>query len=156
MVHRALMICLLLAVGACTSGPAEFATEPIPPGWSQLVVSRESRLTFVGVKALVDVNGDRIAELSARDDDLLVPIRSGPTTVSVAGSSEPGRYSIRFNAEGGKTYRLEISPRQEGYLPPAETAVATTENAGAFKIMPEKDSSLMQDLRRGFRSLISN
>jgi hypothetical protein len=140
MVHRAALIpLLLLALGGCASGPADSAPEPIPAGMAQLVVTRSSDWNYMAVKAVVDVNGTRMAELS-RDDGYSTTVRPGRTTLSAAGVSNPGRYSISFNAEAGKIYRFEVSPRPEGYIAPAGRAAiiyATNENAGVFKIEPE-------------------
>ena len=144
MIHRvALTAILLLALGGCASGP-DAAPEALPAGMAQLAVTRPSDFLYASVKATVEVNGARIAELSRDDDGYSASFRAGPTTVSAYGSSPPGRYSIRFNAEAGKTYRLVVSPRREGYVPlTASGKIGTadytvSDNDGAFKIEPAR------------------
>ena len=138
MVHRAVpTILLLLALGGCAAGPGA-APEVIPAGTAQLNLTRPSELLYASVKATVEVNGARVADI-ARDDGYAASIQAGRTTVSAFAASPPGRYSIVFNAESGKTYRLVVSPRREGYVPPAGSGSAdftVTENDGAFRIAP--------------------
>jgi hypothetical protein len=132
--HRAaLILFLLLAPGGCASNP------PDPTLKAELVLTRLGDRTHRNVTAFVDVNGARAVELD-REEGFSAPIRPGPTIVSVSGPPDPGHYSIRFYAEAGKTYRLEVSPRSQTYISPAsETATGyeTVENEGAFKILPE-------------------
>src|SRR5262245_3163305 len=118
MVHRAVPIAvLLLALGGCSSGP-QAVPETIPAGMAQLDVIRNSDLRYAAVKATVEANGARIAELG-RDDAYGATIPAGQTTISARASSPAGRYAISFNAEAGRTYRLLVTPRPEGYAPPS-------------------------------------
>ena len=138
MVDRAVpTVLLLLALGGCASGPAT-APEAIPAGMAQLNVTRPSEWLYATVKATVEVNGARVGDI-ARDDGYAASIPAGRTTVSAFAASPPGRYSVSFNAESGKLYRLVVTPRREGYIPPAGSGSSdftVTENDGAFKLAP--------------------
>ncbi len=129
---------LALALAGCSSGapdPGSAPTATIPPGMAQLILQREGGLLNVNVRAVVEVNGARreFGSSGARSDF----IRPGKTTVSVSGSSPPGRYTIAFNAEAGKSYMIEVLPRPEGYAPesnPSAVQYELVENAGAFRL----------------------
>jgi hypothetical protein len=138
MVHRGVpTILLLLALCGCAAGPGA-APEVVPAGMAQINVTRPSEWLYASVKATVEVNGARVADI-ARDDGYAASIQAGRTTVSAFAASPPGRYTVTFNAESGKTYRLVVTPRREGYIPPAGSGSSdftVTENDGAFKIAP--------------------
>ena len=141
MVYRGVpTIFFLLALGGCASAP-DAAPEAIPAGMAQLNVTRPSDWLYAAVKATVEVNGARVGDI-ARDDGYAASIRAGPTTVSAFAASPPGRYTVSFNAEPGKPYRLVVSPRREGYIPPVgsdkigSSDFTVTENDGAFRISP--------------------
>ena len=98
MVHRAVpTILLLLALGGCAAGPGA-APEVIPAGTAQLNLTRPSELLYASVKATVEVNGARVADI-ARDDGYAASIRAGRTTVSAFAASPPGRYTIVFQCQ---------------------------------------------------------
>src|SRR5262245_18383806 len=133
----ALILVLLLALGGCSS-----ITDPASPDTAELVLSQPSDKTHPNLKALVDVNGARAVELE-RQEGFTEPIRPGPTLVSVSGATRPGHYGISFNAQAGKTYRLEISSRSRNYIPSATEMTAdyaTVENEGPFKIVAQPPS----------------
>jgi hypothetical protein len=134
------ILLLLLALGGCATPPGS-STDLGSTDTAELVLSRPSDRTHRNVKALVDVNGARAVELE-REEGFTAPVRPGPTLVSVSGPPHPGHYSISFNAEAGKTYRLEVSPRGRNFIPSARemAAYATIENEGPFKILPEPPS----------------
>jgi hypothetical protein len=142
MVDRIALILLLpLAVGGCTTPPGS-TTDPASRDTAELVLSRPGDRTHRNIKALVEVNGVRVVELE-REEGFTAPIRPGPTLVSVSGAPNPGHYSISFNAEAGKMYRFEVSPRGRDHIPLARemgTAYATVEDEGPFKILPEPPS----------------
>jgi hypothetical protein len=143
MVDRIALILLLpLAVGGCATPPGA-TTDPASRDTAELVLSRPGDRTHRNVKALVEVNGARVVELE-REEGFTAPIRPGPTLVSVSGAPHPGHYSISFNAEAGKMYRLEVSPRGRDHMPSARemgTTYATVEDEGPFKILPEPPSA---------------
>lgn len=130
---------MLLALGACSLGSEPVARpDPIPAGKAQVVITRASGSVLFRVSGgvLVEVNNERLGELT--EGGYSRPVSPGPTTVSVSGSSPPGRYVIGFNAQAGKTYKLEVSARREGYLAPPAAGYQVIENEGAFKILPEE------------------
>jgi hypothetical protein len=64
-------------------------------------------------------------------------------TLTVTCWCGPGRYSIQFNAQAGKHYAFEVSPRDEQFVATvagglvgvvAETAISG-EKSGSFKIV---------------------
>ena len=139
MVDRtALILLLLLALGGCATP----GIDPTSTDTAELVLSRPGDRTHRNVTAIVEVNGVRAVELE-REEGFTAPVRPGPILVSVSGPPHPGHYSLSFNAEAGKTYRFEVSPRRQDYIPSARevaTAYATVENEGPFKILPEPPS----------------
>ncbi len=90
----------------------------------------------------IEANGRKFASL-ARDATFRGGVPPGPVTVTVTCWCGPGRYSIRFNAEAGKHYTFEVSPRDEQFVATlagglvgaaVETAV-NGESSGTFKIV---------------------
>jgi hypothetical protein len=141
MVDRRIVILTLLALGGCATPPGSIA-DPTSTDTAELVLSRPSERTHRNLTALVDVNGARAVDLE-RQEGFTAPIRPGPTLVSVSGAPYPGHYSISFNAEAGKTYRLEVSSRSRDYMPSAKEIAAdytTVENEGPFKIVAQPPS----------------
>jgi hypothetical protein len=102
-----------LGLAACAAGavgPA--ANEPVPAGMAQIVVTRSSDLLYLGAPATVEVNGERFADLAVAETRS-VAVRPGSALVTVSAWSAPGRYTLRFNAEADRRYRLHVTPRSE-------------------------------------------
>jgi|SRR5262245_23349577 len=137
-----LVLLLLLAPVGCATPPGSTA-DPASADAAELILSRPADRTHRNVTALVEVNGVRAVELE-REEGFTAPLRPGPTVVSVSGAPHPGHYSISFNAEAGRTYRFEVSPRGRGYTP-SEREIGTdytaVENEGPFKLLPEPPSA---------------
>jgi hypothetical protein len=80
-------------------------------------------------------------------------VRPGPTVLTVTCWCGPGRYSVKFNAEPGKSYRFLVSPRGEQFAAEmvgtaaggviggmAGVAIDTADNgdnSGTFQITPQ-------------------
>ena len=136
-----LLLSALLA-GCVTDQAAQApSAAPIAPGQAALTLSRTNGFYASGVSADINANGVRIASLG-RGETFSGGIKPGPVVLSVTSWSGPGQYVVRFNAEPGKRYAFEISPRDEqfgiaviggmvGVI--ADTAI-NGENSGAFKI----------------------
>lgn len=78
---------------------------------------------------------------------VLVDISAGQTTATASGFGFPGIYTVKFNAEPGRTYTLAVSPRGESYIPMAAFGFVgsavdalVNENGGAFQIQVAKSS----------------
>lgn len=89
--------------------------------------------------ANVMVNGSKIANLG-RGGGIVKDIQSGRNTLSAGTLGSFGKYSYTFDAETGKTYVFEVSPRSEamntamfGALGDAVSA-HVNENSGYFKV----------------------
>jgi hypothetical protein len=59
--------------------------------------------------AKLEVNGAQVAYLAVTDDYSGV-VAPGPVTLTIS-SLSGGRYSYRFKAHAGKTYRFVVAPR---------------------------------------------
>jgi hypothetical protein len=140
--RTALVLLLLLALGGCATPPGSTA-DPASTDAAELVLSRPGDRTHRNVTAVVEVNGVRAVELE-REEGFTAPLRPGPTVVSVSGAPHPGHYSVSFNAEAGKSYRLQVSPRGRDNTPSARemgTDYTAVENEGPFKLLPEPPSA---------------
>ena len=85
-------------------------SKPIKPGYSRLTIKREKHTQAAASKANIRVNDKKIAKLP-NGKATIYDVQSGGTTVSVTTFMVPGRMSILFDAEPGKSYLIEVSPR---------------------------------------------
>jgi hypothetical protein len=129
------LLCLGLGpglTGCITAKDAEVETPP-PAGMAGLAISRENVANMIASPAKLEVNGAQVAYLAVTDDysGAVAPGQVTLTVVSLSG----GRYSYRFKADAGKTYRFLVAPRQnitaEGL---AAGPGRATETAGPFGI----------------------
>lgn len=135
-----LLLSALLA-GCVTDQAAVPMSSPVAPGQAALTISRTGGIYASGVSADVDANGGRIASLG-RGETFSGGIKPGPVVLDVTCWSSPGHYIVRFNAEPGKRYAFEISPRDEqfgvamigGMVGVIADSAINAENSGAFKI----------------------
>lgn len=107
------LLCLGLGfglAGCITAKDAEVAETPPPPGMAGLAISRENVANMIASPAKLEVNGTPVASLAITDDyaGTVAPGQVTLTVVSLSG----GRYSYRFKADAGKTYRFLVAPRQ--------------------------------------------
>ena len=84
--------------------------KPIKPGYSRLTIKREKNIKAATSKANIRINDKKIAKLP-NGKATIYDVQSGGTTVSVTTFMVPGRMSILFDAEPGKSYLIEVSPR---------------------------------------------
>jgi hypothetical protein len=135
------MLLLPLALGGCTSNLGGPSTDPA--SMAELIVNRTNDRTLRNAKAVIYLNGVRTVDLD-NNESFSMSISAGSMLISVSGEPSLGDYSVSFDAEAGKAYRFEVSPRGRGYVPPADDAVPgfrTTESEGPFKLLPEAPSS---------------
>lgn len=122
-------------------------SSPVAPGQAALTISRTNGFYASGVSADVDANGGRVASLG-RGETFSGGIKPGPVLLSVTCWSSPGRYNVRFNAEPGKRYAFEITPRDEqfgitmigGLAGAIADSAINSENSGSFKITAVADA----------------
>ena len=108
---------------------------------TSVTITRESAYYASAVPVDLDVNGARIASIP-NGGSYSGPLPEGPVTMSATSWSSPGRFTIRFNAQAGKRYAFELSPRGEqvfatvafGMVGLAADTIAHDETSGAFKI----------------------
>lgn len=125
---------LTMAVGA---GDEALAAS----GKAKLVLKRISSVLYVGVPASVKVNGNSVATLWAGNTET-VEIAPGKSAVSVGTWSYPASWTVHLNAQAGRTYTLEISPRAASFGPALlgpiggviESNGGKNEKAGVFEL----------------------
>ena len=111
--------------------------KPIKPGYSRLTIKREKHTRAAASKANIRVNDKKIAKLP-NGKATIYDVQSGGTTVSVTAFMVPGRMSILFDAEPGKSYLIEVSPRLAHFGIPGviDMRDATiNEDTGPFKMI---------------------
>lgn len=134
---RPSLILLLLALGGCqTTSPQIPAVAP-PAGMATITITRSSDLMYFGAPAQIDVNGESVGSLAV-GGNYSGSLRPGPVIIATSAWSAPGRYSVRFEAEPGKTYRFLISPRGEQMAAGLGGGLIgqVIEGGGPFKIAP--------------------
>ena len=148
------MIAMAGLVAACTGGNAvSDAGGVVPSGatagprvtagrGTQVTLTRVSGLTYAGVPATVKINGQQVASLFSGASST-VPLAPGTNKITVEAFSYPGNWEIDLNARPGKTYTIQIEPRDGSVgvnlLGVAGLAVAAAQasngkNTGAFQM----------------------
>ena len=110
---------------------------PIKPGYSRLTIKREKHTRAAASKAHIRINGKSVVKLP-NGKATIYDVQSGGTTVSVTAFMVPGRMSILFDAEPGKSYLIEVSPRLAYFGIPGviDMRDATiSEDTGPFKMI---------------------
>jgi hypothetical protein len=115
---------------------------PIPRGQAGITITRLDGLYGSFVAANVSANGAPVASLE-KGGTYSGSLPSGPVTLTVSSAGDFTHYSLHFNAQAGKRYAFEISPRNEQYAAMvfgglvgyAADAAVNGEQAGQFKIV---------------------
>ena len=110
---------------------------------ASVTIIRSNDLVAVAAPASVDVNGERFADL-ALGQTYSGAVRPGPTVLAVTCWYGPGRYSIKFNAEPGRSYSFLVSPRGAqfgaevlgGMIGVAMDTAYNGDKSGTFQITP--------------------
>jgi len=147
MVHGSLRLVLILLAGlsAGTSASAEPA-QPAPKraGGATIVVTRADERLNWALDANIEVNGQPFVKL-AKGATYRGGVRPGPTVITVNHWSTPGKYSVKFTAQPGRSYRFVVSSREEQMWAGALFGLSgifldavVNENSGTFKLEPGK------------------
>jgi hypothetical protein len=140
------LLCLASAnlAGCVTDQSATATAAPvaIPPGQAVVTITRAEGFQGSLMSATVDANGARLASI-ANGAAFTGGIKPGPVTLTVSMWGSPGGYTVRFNAEPGKRYAFEITPRSElmvaglaaGTLGVFAEAAINGEQSGPFKLV---------------------
>ncbi len=130
------VLSLLALAGCVTDSPAPKALA-IAPGQASLTITRSSGMMYAAASAVVELNGTKIASLSA-GETYTGPVAAGPAVVTVSAWQSPGRSSHSFTVQPGKAYRLEVSPRGESLAVAVVGGVVgqAIEGGGMFRITP--------------------
>lgn len=141
-----LLLISMLLFGCVTDQSAPVASAaappPIPHGQAGISITRLDGFYGSLVAADIQANGNKIASLD-KGATYSGGVPPGPVTLTVSCACDLGRYSIHFNAQAGKNYAFEVSPRNEQYAAVvfgglvgyAVDAAANGENSGMFKIV---------------------
>ena len=115
----------------------------VAPGQAIVTITRIEGYQAALLDVEVTANGAKFASI-ANGATFTGGIKPGPVTLSVSHWSSPGGYTTRFNAEAGKRYAFQISPRSEQMIAGmaiglvgivADTAINGAEQSGTFKIV---------------------
>ena len=126
------------AAPAANAAPAAIAA-----GQAVVTITRTDSYQAAGLSVEVTANGAKFASVD-NGATFTGGINPGPVTLTVSHWSSPGQYTVRFNAEAGKRYAFQISPRSEQMLAGiavgfagvlADTAINGAEQSGTFKIV---------------------
>jgi hypothetical protein len=127
------------AAPAANAAPAA----AIAAGQAIVTITRTDSFQAAGLSVEVTANGAKFASVD-NGATFTGGINPGPVTLTVSHWSSPGQYTVRFNAEAGKRYAFQISPRSEQMLAGiavgfagvlADTAINGAEQSGTFKIV---------------------
>jgi hypothetical protein len=126
---------------AAAAPPA--TTAAVAPGQATVTITRTDSYQAALLDVEVTANGAKFASI-ANGATFTGGINPGPVTLSVSHWSSPGGFTTRFNAEAGKRYAFQISPRAEQLVAGlavglvgvvADTAINGAEQSGTFKIV---------------------
>jgi len=146
--HRFLLLLFLCTASFRASANDEAA---VSPGKARLTITRSSAFLYVALSARLDVNGVRIADLG-RGDTYSGIFDAGKLSITTDHWSSPGKFTVVLNAESGAKYKLELSPREDSFLPGALFGVvglsvdaALENNSGLFKLV-------IQDVQKSLKA----
>jgi hypothetical protein len=138
--HAILLLPLTFLAGCMTNDTAP-SVMPVARGQASVTIGRPNTWYGAAVSVDIDANGARIASLAA-GGSYTGPVPPGPVTLTATCWSSPGRYTIHFNAEAGRSYAFEVSSRNEqiaataafGVIGLAADTAINEDTSGAFKI----------------------
>lgn len=131
-------------INAVAPGQAKISItrDPLPPGPPVIVDSIDGPHPAEAPPALIDINEAHIGNL-APGQIYVGGVAPGPTAITITGMMEAGNYVLRFDAEAGKTYAFQVSPRTSiahsvapvfGFTGRVVEAAVMGERGGPFKI----------------------
>lgn len=143
--RRWAIVALVLGLSGCASTtvgtPQASKSAAVLTGKAKIVMTRNSDVLFLGVKAAVDVNGQRVAELWRGESHVEI-VEPGEVNLATDAWSTPGHYRAHFHAEPDKEYTFEISPRGGHFASLAFFGiVGAAVNAGVDEHRPLRNSA---------------
>lgn len=139
------LVCVLGFLTSCgTTDPINLSklSEPVPAGKARIVVTRDNSLLYLAAGVDVRSNGAKIATLG-RGGSVVRDIPKGQHTLSVSTPTASGQFVVAFNAQAGKSYNFEVSPRGGALLTGSAWGMAgdaiyasISEQSGYFQIKP--------------------
>jgi hypothetical protein len=147
------VLTLLLPLAGCMTDQPAPSVIAGAPGMAMLTVSRPVAMYGLAVNAEVTLNGAHFASLGS-SETYSASVPPGPAVLTVSCWCSPGSYTVKFDAETGKTYAFAVSPRGEQFAAGMAGAVvgggfgslvgvgmdtsANGEQSGTFQITAEK------------------
>lgn len=133
---------LLSACGTSQKISTDELSKPIPEKQARVIVERSHSLLYMAASSTVMLNGQKIAGL-APGGSVLKNTFTGNNVLTVSTPTASGRYTLKFDAKAGETYKFIVSPRGGnimggyglGILGDAIQA-EVSEQSGYFKIEP--------------------
>ncbi len=153
-------------LASCASGPPlkPVPAEKVSETSARIQIARTTDMLYLALDARVSVNGSVVAALP-RGGSTYVDVNPGTATVRVDHPTSPGSFAVSFEARPGSTYAIEVSPRNESFMPGALGGViglavdaSITENSGLFmiKLVSSEDQGKSNVQRSGPSSTSSN
>lgn len=127
---------------SCAIGPPlkPFPMEAVSTSKARIHITRSTDFLYMALDARVSVNGEVVAALP-RGEFTYVDVLPGNVLIRVDHPSSPGAFAIKFRAKQGSTYSVEVSPRNESFIPGVFLGViglaidaSITENSGLFML----------------------
>jgi hypothetical protein len=146
MAHRIRKVLLAAAIGMNVSAPSVAQTASKPSGGAAtIIVTRTDEVRMKLATARIAVNDQSFASLDSGERHSGT-VRPGPTVIVVTRWGNPGQYVARFNAQPGRTYRFQVTPRGASFAPAilfgmagiVADAAINKDKAGEFEIHPVK------------------
>ena len=133
-------ILVLAGCGSDGKETAALALTPVPAGKARFTITRASTIVYSGCPATILHGAGKVADI-ANGAQTVFDVAAGETEITASCWSYPGKFAVKFKTEAGRTYALEVAPRQAS----AGTAVlfgaiggaidaSVNENAGAFEL----------------------
>lgn len=111
-----LAVTLMLSACGTTKGlDMGQVTAPIGKGQARIVVERDNSLLYVGAGATIEINGAKVETLGL-GGAVTKDVRAGQVAVSAQATASFGKFTVRFVAQPGKTYRFKVSPKSDALL----------------------------------------
>jgi hypothetical protein len=133
------LISVLVLTGCQTTADSATPIGAAPAaGMAAITITRSNDLMYVGAPASISVNGEKVADLGV-GQSYSGSVRPGSVIVSASAWSAPGQSSTRFQAEAGKTYRLQVMPRAVHTTSGAIGGLAgqAVEGGGPFQVVAQ-------------------
>lgn len=157
--YRLLALCLALLVSACSAtGPkyTEMAasTPAVAPDKSRIYFYRNDAFAAGGRSAPITINGVLAGEC-ANAGFIYTDLKPGNHVITTELWDAPGKYTIYYNAEAGKTHYIRIAPREDALTAGVLFGVigmaiesGNSDKGGVFALLPTPPQQATADLAR--------